>query len=466
MDSEAPRKSSPLYTARVLLCPFCPTAPLQPFDLPGARTVEHCPSCHGLFLQTDQLTHLLYRSDWFQFLAPHTHEGCPCPACPEARCVSYRLTADSPDLLFQCPQCQSYWLPATAHEPLRNLPRPRPTRSAPFSSAPPAPPPTPSGASLTGDSHTPPSSLRPAPPDSAPAGATSPSASPAALPSPRLFVSPRIRFERGLHNLLGVPVALLLGLLFSLSELGQLLAHLLAMPFHELGHALASWLTSRFAVPLPFFTIWSSEQSAWVGLCVALCSASLLYFSWREKSRFGMFLGGLLLLSQAVLSLGISTHQSLMVQILSGNLGEIYLSFLLLIAFHFPLPDAWRWDFWRWLTLPAAGITAAHAGLLWHRGLRDISSLPWGSAIGSESDGDLNRLVNQFDWNAEELTRLYLTHFYLGIALLLLAWIYAFLRFRRSHSAKLQLAFSTAPHELLSTSNSASPSIAPPTDAH
>ena len=55
--------------------------------------------------------------------------------------------------------------------------------------------------------------------------------------------------------------------------------------------------------------------------------------------------------------------------------------------------------------------------------------MPWGSAIGSESDGDMNRLVRQFGWNATELAGFYLNVGYLGLTALAAAYAYAVYRF-------------------------------------
>jgi hypothetical protein len=51
--------------------------------------------------------------------------------------------------------------------------------------------------------------------------------------------------------------------------------------------------------------------------------------------------------------------------------------------------------------------------------------MPWGSAIGSDSDGDMNRLVQQFSWGANDLADFYLNTGYLCIATLAAAYTYA-----------------------------------------
>ena len=74
-------------------------------------------------------------------------------------------------------------------------------------------------------------------------------------PEERMLAHSRLSFDTGVANVAAVPVALLVGWLISASGFGRLLGSLMGMPFHELGHASVAWLSSRFAFPLPFFTI-------------------------------------------------------------------------------------------------------------------------------------------------------------------------------------------------------------------
>jgi hypothetical protein len=217
-----------------------------------------------------------------------------------------------------------------------------------------------------------------------------------------------ISFDEGIGNRLGAPLALVLGVAFCATPSGQFFGALVSMPFHELGHALVSWLSSRFALPLPFFTVWSNEPSLLFGLALGGLSGWFGFHAWREGRRFGLVLAGALLSAQLWLSCFVSARTSLMCQILGGGLGEIVLGGLVLVAFHFPLPARLRWDFWRWPALLPGGVCFGHAALTWIAAARDSRRIPWGSAIGSESDGDMNRIVRDFGWSAAELSRFYL----------------------------------------------------------
>jgi len=286
----------------------------------------------------------------------------------------------------------------------------------------------------------------PSPPPSAPGlpGTPLPAAIEAPLPLPlplpvTAVVEPerfdRVSFERGTANWLAAPVALVIALSFVGTSGGRFFGSLIGMPFHELGHALVSWLSSRFAVPLPFFTVWHEEQSALFGVLVAAVIAAFGVRCWLERRNFGVALALVLLALQLGMSWLVPPRFTLMLQIMGGALGEIVLGSLVLVAFHFPLPDRLRWDFWRWPALVPSSICLAHALVLWLRAVRDTRHIPWGSAMGAESDGDMNRLVNVFGWRGKELAAFFLSAALLSVAALAAAQVWAWYRSRRVSSA-------------------------------
>ena len=105
------------------------------------------------------------------------------------------------------------------------------------------------------------------------------------------------------------------------------------MPFHELGHAGASWLSSRVAVPLPFFTIWYDEQSFLMGGIVAGVLGWLLFHTRRENNRFMFAATAVVLAVWAVITFLVPARTTLMWQILAGALGEIVFGAFLLVTF-------------------------------------------------------------------------------------------------------------------------------------
>ena len=370
--------------------------PLSGFEASPGVEVELCAQCRGLFLDRDEIRLLvgggsLAKATEVVPVSLGDDVGMLCPKCVDPAMQPLRVKGAEEVGSWQCRSCGGMWLGEGAFfelaKALRSLP-PAPRILAPLTA-----------------SHAPPITK-----------------------GPRLTHS-RSRYDEGVENLIAVPGVLLLSLWVCSTNLGRLLASMVGMPFHELGHAAASWLSSRIAIPLPFFTFWYDDQSVLMGLIVAGVLGWLLFHTYREKNWFMLSSASVLALAWAVTTFLVPPSTTLMWQILSGALGELVFGAFLLVAFHFALPDRMRWDFWRWLVLIPAGLCFTQATLLWRTVSTDVSQMPWGSAIGSDSDGDMNRLVKQFGWNANELADFYLTIAYLGLTALAIAYTYAAYRF-------------------------------------
>ena len=379
--------------------------PLEDYEATPGVVVGLCPHCRGLFLDRDEIRKLVGRgslADATEIVPLMLGEEVMmrCPTCVDPAMQPLSLKAPETGELWQCRDCAGLWLPEGAFFALANA--------------------------LT--------KLRSAAEELA---ATCVSETVHSERTRRLAHS-RSRFDVGLENLIGVPLVLLLSYLFSATLLGRMLASLVGMPFHELGHAAASWLSSRIAIPLPFFTVWYDDQSILMGLVVASALTWLGYHAHQERNRFGLATAVLLLTIQAVFTLALPARLTLMWQILSGALGELLFGAFLLVAFHFPLPDRLRWDFWRWVAIIPGALCFTHAMRLWRTVVSDVSQMPWGSAIGSDSDGDMNRLVQQFGWGANELAEFYLRNGYLCMAAIAGAYAYAIWR----HYEKRTVPFS------------------------
>jgi hypothetical protein len=241
-----------------------------------------------------------------------------------------------------------------------------------------------------------------------------PSSRPATRPfgEQRELVGDRLSFEDPWILLLALPCALVLSYLVSLSELGRLLLYPVQLQFHELGHALFAWLSSRSALPLPFgFTFWRIEQSLMTGACMLFLLSVLAYRGYLERRKFALGLSAALLLAFVFLTLVLEPATSLMLMLLGGIAGEFILSCMVLVAFFFPLPDRLRWDFFRFvMLLPAAGTWVASTRL-WLDVSRGIRPLPMGSILGTTGDGsgDLDRLIAEHGFSPASLTHLYLS---------------------------------------------------------
>jgi hypothetical protein len=414
-------------------CPACCTEPLVELWVAEAARVELCRACKGMLLDEEVLARLADGASLEASTEPSAG-NLALRACLRCNTDSWQARAvpgvQHPGS-YACGVCGMLWLLPGELDRLRALWLAERRRARLLARA--------GGDSESSDARASSLSSTPATPAAAALAPEVGRLVPTPLddsgpPTAALEPFDRVSFERGTANWLAAPVALVLALLFCSTAAGRFFGALISMPFHELGHALTSWLSSRFAVPLPFFTVWHAEQSVLFGLLVAGTITAFGARSWLERRRFGVLLALVLLIAQVGMSWLVPARLTSMLQILGGALGEIVLGALVLVAFHFPLPDRLRWDFWRWPALAPGSICLAHALLLWARAVRDVRHVPWGAAIGNESDGDMNRLVDVFGWRASELASFYLKAAVLSVLFLVVAQAWAWQRSRRATS--------------------------------
>jgi hypothetical protein len=223
---------------------------------------------------------------------------------------------------------------------------------------------------------------------------------------PRL-IGDRVEFDNPWLELIALPAALLFASLFAWSPIGRMLLVPFQIQFHELGHALLAWLSSRAALPLPFgFTFWTEQPSRFTGACMLFLLGVLLVHSLREGRRFALGLSAALLIAFVGLSVFVSVERSRMFILCAGLAGELVLTSLVMIAFYFPFPDRLRWDFFRFVALvPAAGSWVS-AVSLWRGVARGARPLPMGSLLG-DGTGDLERLMYEYALSEAEIVSFY-----------------------------------------------------------
>ncbi|MFO0694130.1 MAG: hypothetical protein U0230_11280 [Polyangiales bacterium] len=274
-----------------------------------------------------------------------------------------------------------------------------------------------------------------------------PPLAPALAPAPRVeepLASARLEFGHPLVQLLALPISLLLMGLVGATRFGRLLLFPFQIQFHELGHALPAWLSSRAALPLPCgFTSWKEDPSLFTGLCFLFLVGVLVYRGYVEARPFAIAVGITLAVLQGLFSLVLPDDTAKMIILLDGIGGEFWLTTFVMVAFYFPVPDRFRWDFFRFLLLvPAAGAWTASVRL-WIDVARGRTPMPMGSLFGAAGDGsgDLERLVNDYDFTQAALTKLYVA--LAALTGVVLASVYAYfalraileLQNRREHEA-------------------------------
>jgi hypothetical protein len=209
-------------------------------------------------------------------------------------------------------------------------------------------------------------------------------------------------------NLLAFPALLILGTLANF-----LFQHLLFgwhLWTHEVGHAIVAWFSGHQATPLPFgWTNVNPERSWFVYCCFLTLLGIIGWMGWKENKRLVMAVTGGLAIVQFYMTWIMDRDTFDMLLAFGGIGGELYISSALISAFYFPLPDRWRWDFWRYPVGVLAASTFTDNFSLWHSIKRGTADIPWGSLFGGEGDagGDMNRLSLDYDWSDNRIIHTY-----------------------------------------------------------
>lgn len=230
----------------------------------------------------------------------------------------------------------------------------------------------------------------------------------------RFAEAKKLPYDTRAANAYALPAALLLGVLAHLLGLSVLVWGTLNMWFHELGHAIVAWLGGFVAAPLPFFTLVPRKDRSVVVITIVVGTIGAIAYEavkrrlWTLVAFAGVLAGG-----QLLLTFVLDTAQARQWWIFAGQGGAIVLPTLVMLAFYQRL--GWRWDFWRYPVVALAAVGFVHAMSVWIGVARGTAVMPHGSAVGSESEGDMERLVRDYHWTKESLAETYLV---LGLACL------------------------------------------------
>lgn len=222
----------------------------------------------------------------------------------------------------------------------------------------------------------------------------------------------------------GFPVLLLLGIVMNAVPLTNYLLFGIKIWFHEFGHATVAWLGGRRAIPLPFgWTNVDEQRSLFVYLGVLVLLGLMAWAGRREQQRWPVVLAGVLVVLQFWITWLLPPGQFETWLAFGGIGGEFYLCTLLMVSFFFPLPQYWRWDFYRYPVVLGAAFTFWGQFWLWRQIRRGLESIPWGSMWGGPDHGDMNNL-SYAGWSDQQIIDTYST---LGtLCLLILVGIYSY----------------------------------------
>jgi len=185
-----------------------------------------CARCHGAL--TDEVTlglHLGAPEAWTHSLHVLRGVTIPCPACKSERAYALSFESAGPTAIVRCEHCASVWLEGGALARLRG-------------------------------------------------GAVRAASSPhkdlvESAPAIAMDGGDRFSFDSPWVNRLALPLAFVLGLWLSSGSLQFLVRLLVTSWAHELGHALAAWLTGCPAIPAFLVTV-RFERSVWFAATLSI----------------------------------------------------------------------------------------------------------------------------------------------------------------------------------------------------
>lgn len=227
------------------------------------------------------------------------------------------------------------------------------------------------------------------------------------------------------------PALMMLGMLMNALSLVNALLFGIKIWFHEFGHATVAWLAGRRAIPLPIgWTNVGEERSLFVYLGILILLGLLFWGGRREGKRWPMVLAGVLVIMQFWFTWLMPESQYETLLSFGGIGGELYLCTLLMVSFFFPLPDYFRWDFYRYPVVLGAAFTFWGQFGLWRQINRGRASIPWGSLWGGEANGDMNNL-SYAGWSDQQIVGTYTTLSHLCLLGLLGVYVYFAMRQNR-----------------------------------
>jgi hypothetical protein len=239
-------------------------------------------------------------------------------------------------------------------------------------------------------------------------------------------------FNNQYINQYALPIAFALSALLHWIGIDSLLLGM-RIWIHEFGHATVAWFSGRQATPLPLgWTNVNLERSLIVYCLFATLWGLLFYTGWKEKKRASMVVAGIAVVIQFCMTWLTSQDKFEMWLAFGGVGGEFYLSTLLVLAFYIPLPDKWRWDFWRYPALFMGASTFFNSFSFWHQIKRGKADIPWGTMLNGSGDagGDMNQL-RDFGWSDSQMINSYIAIGQICLWTMLIIYVLRVIKWKR-----------------------------------
>ena len=196
------------------------------------------------------------------------------------------------------------------------------------------------------------------------------------------------------YRALALPLALLGARLVVGTGL-RMAVSMLAMVLHESGHAITSWLTGRWAVPMPWVTYHGEERSFMVVLAVTAAIGFGGYKAWEARRWTWVVAAGAVLFLQ-LLCLTVWRYYAECLIIFFGDGGALVLATILMAMFYIDHESALykNWGM-RWAFLAIGALTFMDVYRMWTGPFEDI---PLGELEGVNLS-DPSLLMEMYGWS-------------------------------------------------------------------
>ncbi len=237
-------------------------------------------------------------------------------------------------------------------------------------------------------------------------------------------------FHNRYSNALIFPALMVLGMAMNAVPMVDHLLWGIKIWIHEFGHATVAWMAGRQAIPLPIgWTNINPQRSLLVYLGVLILLGLLFWAGRREQKRWPMGLAVVLAILQFWMTWVMTANRFDMLLYFGGIGGELYLSTLLMVGYYFPMPNYWRWDFYRFPVVLGAAFTFWGQFGLWKQIRRGQASIPFGGLWGDADHGDMNILANRHGWTSGDMINTY--NGIANLCLLALLGVYGYILYQR-----------------------------------
>ena len=228
------------------------------------------------------------------------------------------------------------------------------------------------------------------------------------------------------YRIFALPLALLLAWLLARTPV-RMAAGMLAMVLHESGHAITSWLTGRWAVPLLWVTMHGDNRSWGIVLGIAAAMALLGLLAWKAQ-RWGWVLAAAAALIVQMTFLSLPAESTI---VFGGDAGAMVLATFLMAGFYAPR-ESTLYQSWglRWGLLVVGALSFIHVFLMWTGPYED---LPFGEIEGVNLS-DPSLLTEMFGWSVTQLVARYVRLGRICLLALLVLYVYGLLRAYRELS--------------------------------